>query len=340
MMQMVRGAITRHRPRGAFLVLLALFVCGGACAAPAAELDADPRGPAGDAQYLDYAQVNGVRLAYRIHGSGTPLVFVHGEGYSHEVWSEQIEAVGANHLFLSYDRRGHGSSEAPVTGYSVIAHAEDLHALLTHLGIREAHFVVHSRGGAIITQFIRLYPQCIRSVIFADATILLVDLSEVFSKSVQQRRSVVVTRHEALQRREAAKSSSFTRIAQSMPKVRPVLYRMVDQYSLRNSMHALHDDFTAPINVGPWNDREFPDMTRFGRPMLLIVGAQTDPFFINGARAARERWPNTRYQEIEATDHLLMLESPGKFNELLLEFVDAVDARAPDRLLAPAGLHR
>lgn len=340
MMQMVKGAIPRHRPRGVFPVLLAFFVCGGACAAPAAELDADPRGPAGDAQYLNYAQVNGVRLAYRIHGSGTPVVFVHGEGYSHEVWSEQIEAVGVNHLFLSYDRRGHGSSEAPVTGYSVTAHAEDLHALLTHLGIREAHFVVHSRGGAIITQFIRLYPQCIRSVIFADATILLVDLSEVFSKSVQQRRSVVVTRHEALRRREAAKSSSFTRIAQSMPNVRPVLYRMVDQYSLRNSMHALHDDFTAPINVGPWNDREFPDMTRFGRPMLLIVGAQTDPFFINGARAARERWPNTRYQQIEATDHLLMLESPGKFNELLLEFVDAVDARAPDRLLAPAALHR
>lgn len=308
-----------------FLVLLAFLVCGGAFAAP--QPVADPRGPAGDGQYLHYAQVNGVRLAYRIHGSGTAVVFVHGEGYSHEVWSEQIEAVGAKHLFLSYDRRGHGSSEAPITGYSVIAHAEDLHALLTHLGIREAHFVVHSRGGAIITQFIRLYPQYIRSIVFADATILLVDLSDVFSKSVQQRKSVVVTRDQALRRREEAKTSSFTRIAQSMPKVRSTLHRMVDQYSLRNSMNALHDDFTSAINVGPWNERDFPDMTHFGRPMLLLVGAQTDPFFINGARAARDRWPNTRYQEIEATDHLLMLESPGKFNELLLEFVDAVDAR-------------
>lgn len=271
--------------------------------------------------------MNGVRLAYRIHGSGTPVVFVHGEGYSHEVWSEQIEAVGAKHLFLSYDRRGHGSSEAPITGYSVIAHAEDLHALLTHLGIREAHFVVHSRGGAIITQFIRLYPQYIRSIVFADATILLADLSDVFSKSVQQRKSVIVTRDQALRRREEAKTSSFTRIAQSVPKVRSVLHRMVDQYSLRNSMNALHDDFTSAINVGPWNERDFPDMTHFGRPMLLIVGAQTDPFFISGARAARDRWPNTRYREIEATDHLLMLESPGKFNELLLEFVDTVDAQ-------------
>jgi len=49
-------------------------------AAPKAEY---VRGPAGDAEHLHFVVVNGVKLAYRVEGSGEPVIFVHGEGYSH-----------------------------------------------------------------------------------------------------------------------------------------------------------------------------------------------------------------------------------------------------------------
>ena len=138
----------------------------------------DPaRGEAGDAGDLSYVTVNGVKLAYRLEGAGLPVIFVHGESHSHELWNKQIDAFSEGFLFISYDRRGHGQSEAPVSGYSPIAHAEDLNALMSFLGIREAHFVVNSRGGSIIMQVLRLYPQKVRSIVFADATISLAEAS-------------------------------------------------------------------------------------------------------------------------------------------------------------------
>ena len=136
------------------------------------------RAVAGDVEHLQFVQVNGVKLAYRLAGAGVPVFFVHGEGYSHELWTEQLEAFSKQHLFVSYDRRGHGMSDDPITGYSETAHAEDLNALLMHFGIREAHFVANSRGGAIIVQFLKLYPDKVRSITFADATIALAPISE------------------------------------------------------------------------------------------------------------------------------------------------------------------
>lgn len=286
------------------------------------------RGAAGDPEHLHYVQVNGVQLAYRVEGSGFPVVFVHGETYSHELWTRQIEAFREKYLFLSYDRRGHGQSEDPVTGYSPIAHAEDLNALLEFFGIREAHFVVNSRGGAVIMQFLRFYPDRVRSVTFADATIALAEISDAFKPVVEQLKGPPPSLKEALAGREKAKTSSFTKVAQSREDTRAILHRMVDQYSPRARMNPQRSDMASPMDIGPWNRRQFPDMTAIQVPILLIVGEMTDVFFIEGAKKAHQAWPRTRMEMIPGTDHLLMLEAPEEFNRLVLDFLTEVDALA------------
>ena len=289
------------------------------------------RGPAGDAEHLRFVHVNGVRLAYRMEGAGFPVIFVHGEGYSHELWTEQIEAFRQRHLFLSYDRRGHGQSEDPVTGYSEIAHAEDLNALMTYFGMREAHFVVNSRGGAVIMQFLRIYPERVRSITFADATIALAEISDAFKPAVERLKGPPPSLEEALKGREGAKKSSFTKVAQSKEETRAVLERMVDQYSPRVVMNPQRSDQSSPTHIGPWNRRDFPDMSKIHQPMLLVVGELTDIFFIEGAQEAHRLWPNTRYHMIPGTDHLLVLEAPDVFNSFVLDFLADVDAQVAAR---------
>ena len=289
------------------------------------------RGPAGDAEHLRFVHVNGVRLAYRMEGAGFPVFFVHGEGYSHELWTEQIETFGQKHLFLSYDRRGHGQSEDPITGYSEVAHAEDLNALMAHFGMREAHFVVNSRGGAVIMQFLRIYPERVRSITFADATIALAEISAAFKPTVERMKLPPPSLEETLKGREGAKKSSFTKVAQSRESTRVVLERMVDQYSPRVAMNAQRSDMLSATHIGPWNQRDFPDMSQMHQPILLIVGELTDIFFIEGAQEAHRLWPNTRYQMIPGTDHLLMLEAPDVFNPLVLDFLADVDAQVAGR---------
>jgi len=314
------------------LCLCLLFGTAGASVAKHA-VD-DPRGTAGDMGQLHYAQVNGVRIAFRIEGSGIPVVFVHGESCSHELWEQQITAISGKYLFLSYDRRGHGQSEAPVQGYSTVAHAEDLNALLEYLGISDAHFVVHSRGGVVMLQFLRLYPQKVRSITFAEATVPLTELTPFFKAEIDQRRNERrPTPAEALANRDGAKSGAdlFTRIAHETPKVREVMDRMTDQYSLRVIMDPQRSDFTGAANIGPWNRRDFPDMSRISQPIMFVVAAQSDPLFDDEAKEAHRLWPNTRYYRMEGVDHLLMLEQPEKFNALLLRFLDEVDTQAAAR---------
>lgn len=321
---------------GSLILLGSLMLSFSAVGAtpPSPEAGDYTRAAAGDADQLSFVAVNGVKLAYRLEGAGVPVIFVHGEGYSHELWTEQVEPISQGYLFISYDRRGHGVSEDPLTGYSETAHAEDLNALMQHLGLEEAHFVANSRGGAIIIQFLKLFPHRVRSITFADATIPLVPIPEqsAFHGAVPRLNGPAPTLEQALQGREGAKKSSFTRVAQSQPAARAILDRMSDQYSPRVSMNPQRSDMGAALHVGPWNARDFPNMKTMYQPILLVVGELTDTFFIEGAREAHRLWPNTRHAMIPATDHLLMLEDPKTFNRLILDFFaeveDAIAGRA------------
>lgn len=300
-------------------------------AAPAKPLYTRP--PAADVDQLHFVQVNGVKLAYRVAGAGTPVFFVHGEGYSHELWTRQVDAFSKQHLFISYDRRGHGMSDDPVIGYSETAHAEDLNALLAHFGIREAHFVANSRGGAIIVQFLKLYPQKVRSITFADATIALASITKesAFYNAPKAMSGPPPTLEQALAGRQNAKKSSFTKVAQARPELAAIQSRMAEQFSPRVAMDPQRSDSASPMHIGPWNNRDFPDMTQMHQPMLLLVGELTDVFFIEGAKEAHRLWPNTRHQVIPGTDHMLMLEDPDTFNRVVLGFLDEVDAQVAGR---------
>lgn len=297
------------------------------------------RAVAADVEHLQFVQVNGVKLAYRLAGAGVPVFFVHGEGYSHELWTEQLEPFSKNHLVVTYDRRGHGMSDDPITGYSETAHAEDLNALLMHFGIRDAHFVANSRGGAIIIQFLKLYPEKVRSITFADATIPLTPITDAsaFKNAPKAMNGPPPTLQQALAGREAAKKSSFTKVAQARPALHAIQQRMADQFSPRVAMNPQRSDSGSAMHIGPWNSRDHPDMSTMAQPMFVIVGELTDVFFIEGAKEAVRLWPNVRHKVMPGTDHLLMLEDPGTFNELVLGFIDDVEGQLAgrDRWMSP-----
>src|SRR5262249_4141050 len=162
----------------------------------------------------------------RAEGAGSPVIFVHGESYSHEVWTEQLAAFSQNHLVITYDRRGHGQSEAPPMGYSTQAHAADLAALMDYFGIESAHLVVHSRAGVILREFLTRYPGRARSLVFADAALGLASPPGGRAASMGRDRLPARTLEQALAQREQARRSPPTRVAQSRPEVKRVLDRM------------------------------------------------------------------------------------------------------------------
>ncbi len=99
-----------------------------------------------------------VELFYEDHGSGTPVVLIHGWPLSGRSWENQVPAlVEAGHRVITYDRRGFGSSSQPWEGYDYDTFAADLDALLAHLDLREVGLVGFSMGGGEVVRYIATY---------------------------------------------------------------------------------------------------------------------------------------------------------------------------------------
>jgi pimeloyl-ACP methyl ester carboxylesterase len=106
-----------------------------------------------------------------VGGSGRPVVLIHGWPLSGESFSAQVPAlVDAGYRPVTYDRRGFGRSDKPMTGYTYDTLAEDLQALLTELDLRDVTLVGFSMGGGEVARYLSQYgPERIRSVVFASA---------------------------------------------------------------------------------------------------------------------------------------------------------------------------
>lgn len=104
-------------------------------------------------------------------GPGRPVVLIHGWPLSGESWVNQVDALQrAGHRVITYDRRGFGRSDKPMTGYTYDTLTEDLQALLEELNLEDATLVGFSMGGGEVARYFSKYgSDRIRSVVFASA---------------------------------------------------------------------------------------------------------------------------------------------------------------------------
>ena len=82
-----------------------------------------------------FAKVNGVHIAYRVHGEGPPLVLVMGYRLSSAAWPRTfVEGLARRFSVITLDNRGTGQSDKPVEGYAIANMARDVAGLLTRCG--------------------------------------------------------------------------------------------------------------------------------------------------------------------------------------------------------------
>jgi pimeloyl-ACP methyl ester carboxylesterase len=99
-----------------------------------------------------------IDLYYEDHGSGKPVVLIHGWPLSGASWEKQVAALlAARHRVITYDRRGFGQSSQPSTGYDYDTFAEDLNKLVTELELRDVALVGFSMGGGEVARYLGAY---------------------------------------------------------------------------------------------------------------------------------------------------------------------------------------
>ena len=110
--------------------------------------------------YLSVGKENSgdINLYYEDHGTGKPVVLIHGWPLSGRSWEKQTTALlAAGHRVITYDRRGFGDSDKPASGYDYNTFAGDLHQLITRLDLRDVTLAGFSMGGGEVARYLGKY---------------------------------------------------------------------------------------------------------------------------------------------------------------------------------------
>lgn len=120
---------------------------------------------------VDKENSGNIDLYYEDHGTGKPVVLIHGWPLSGASWEKQVPVLlDAGYRVITYDRRGFGDSGKPVSGYNYDTLAEDLHKLITKLDLRDITLVGFSMGGGEVARYLGVHgSERVSSAVFMSA---------------------------------------------------------------------------------------------------------------------------------------------------------------------------
>jgi pimeloyl-ACP methyl ester carboxylesterase len=164
------SSVNRFSGMAAGLALALAAVCVAAIPVPArAQTPAGPQtGPGGSGAGKPsghYADVNGIKLYYEIHGAGRPLVLLHGGLGAIEMFGPNLPALAKGRQVIAVDLQGHGRTADIDRPFSVDLMADDIAALIKHLRLERADIMGYSFGGGVALQTAIRHPEVVGKLV-------------------------------------------------------------------------------------------------------------------------------------------------------------------------------
>jgi len=240
--------------------------------------------------YIEVGKENStsIHLYYEDHGSGSPVVLIHGYPLSSASWEKQVPALlQAGHRVIAYDRRGFGKSSQPTTGYNYDTFAEDLHKLVTHLKLRDFTLVGFSMGGGEVARYIGKYGS--KGVSNA---VIIGGVPPFLLKTADNPEGVDGSVFEGIQKAVAAdRYAFFTEFFKNFYNTDVNLGKRVSEQAVQASWNvAAIASATASLACVPtWHEDFRNDVARIDVPTLVIHGDadRIVPFSAAGQRTAK-----------------------------------------------------
>jgi pimeloyl-ACP methyl ester carboxylesterase len=119
----------------------------------------------------EYAEVNGINLYYETHGAGRPLILLHGGLMSGDMFEPILPSLVERHQIITVDLQGHGRTADIDRPIDIRLMADDIAALIDHLGLEKPDVVGYSLGGGVALFTAMKYPEKVGKLISASAHI-------------------------------------------------------------------------------------------------------------------------------------------------------------------------
>lgn len=257
---------------------------------------------------------DGHLLAYRNEGSGPPIVFIHGWSLSGAIWQPQLDHLVANgHRVIVYDRRGHGHSAKPSTGYDYDTLSDDLAAILAHTDVSDATLVGHSMAGGEIARYFARHggKRITRTVFVAPTTPFALKTADnpegtdraVFNQLVA-----------------ALETDPKQYLAAGAPSlVGPDATPETTKWALDMAYRA--DPAALVKCVRAFTETDFrPDLRTIKVPTLIVYGTADLPMMASNAHRTSAAIAGSRLDAYEGAPHGLFITDRERFNADLLRF--------------------
>jgi pimeloyl-ACP methyl ester carboxylesterase len=118
-----------------------------------------------------YADVNGLHLYYAVHGTGRPLILLHGGLGTGEMFGPVLPLYAADHQVITVDLQGHGRTADIDRPLDVRLMADDIAALIRHLRLEKPDIVGYSLGGGVALFVASKYPELIGRAVVVSANV-------------------------------------------------------------------------------------------------------------------------------------------------------------------------
>ena len=262
-----------------------------------------------------------IDLYYEDHGTGKPIVLIHGYPLNGASWEKQVSALlGAGHRVITYDRRGFGQSSKPTTGYNYDTFAEDLRKLVTQLGLRDFTLAGFSMGGGEVARYMGRYgSKDVSNAVFISS------VPPYLLKAADNPEGVDGSAFDGIQKAILAdRYAFFTEFFKNFYNTDQYLGTRVSEQAVQSSWNiAACSSATASLACVPtWHEDFRKDLTRVQVPTLVIHGDadRIVPFAASGQRTAK-MVPGARLVVVKNGPHCIIWTHPDEVNTALLNFL-------------------
>jgi non-heme chloroperoxidase len=262
-----------------------------------------------------------IEIHYEDHGSGQPVVLIHGYPLNGASWEKQERVLlQAGYRVITYDRRGFGKSSQPTVGYDYDTFAADLNALLDHLNLTGVVLVGFSMGTGEVTRYLSTYgsARVAKAVLMGAIPPFLLKTSD---------------------NSEGIDGAVFDDIKTAVLNDRPAFFKsFLDNFSnvdvlggTRISEQAWQNEFIVAVGASPfaahacvdtWLTDFRDDLPKIDVPTLLIHG-DADRILPYAATAARLPGliKDLEFVTVEGGPHNIAWTHPDEVNDALLAFI-------------------
>ena len=272
---------------------------------------------------VEHVSLHGERLAYRRSGTGPALLLLHGIAGSSATWIPAMRMLQRDYTVLAPDFLGHGRSTKPFGDYSLGNHASGMRDLLHVLDIDRVTVVGQSFGGGVAMQFAYQFPERCERLVLVDAGGLGREVSWMLRfLTLPAAEYVMPLLFPAFVRTWGDSVATLIGNSGIRHERAAEMWRSYRSLTEPDNRQAFVRTMRAVIDPGGQSVSAIKRLYLAAEMPTLIVWGEKDRIIpVAHAYKAHEAIPNSRLEILEGVGHFPHAEDPGRFVEILVDFL-------------------